>query len=228
MEELTTNVPLSLQIFFGLTTLLAVYLFYLAGGKRTKLLLLAGGLMVFQSLLAFSGILLDKEQLPPPLLLVVLPSFLLILYCFFSQSGKKFLDSLNYTCLNYLHIVRIPVEIVLFLLFSRGLIPESMTFEGRNFDLFSGLSAPLIAYFGYQRKILSPRLMMIWNWICLALVLQVVITGILSAPSPIQQLSFDQPNIGVLLFPFVWLPGIIVPLVMFAHFASIRQLRKGI
>jgi hypothetical protein len=227
MSPINPSVPVALQIFFGLSTLLTVYLFYLAGGKKTKLLLLAGGLMVFQSLLAISGILLNMEQLPPPLLLVILPSVLLILYCFFSQSGKSFLDSLNYTSLNYLHIVRIPVEIVLFLLFSRGLIPESMTFEGRNFDLFSGLSAGLIAYFGYQRKVLSARLLMIWNWVCLALVLQVVITGILSAPSPIQQLSFHEPNIGVLLFPFVWLPGIVVPLVMFAHFASIRQLRKA-
>ena len=123
-----------------------------------------------------------------------------------------------------MHIVRIPVELVLFLLFAKGLVPESMTFEGRNFDIFSGLTAGFVGYFGYRRKLLSKGVLIGWNLLCLALVLQVVITGILSVPSPIQQLSFEQPNVGVLLFPYVWLPGIIVPLVVFAHIASLRNI----
>lgn len=53
--------------------------------------------------------------------------------------------------------------------------------------------------------------------LCLLLVLQVVVTGILSFPSPIQVWSANQPNIAVLYFPYVWLPGIIVPMVVFAH-----------
>jgi len=46
----------------------------------------------------------------------------------------------------------------------------------------------------------------------------------LSARTPFQQLAFDQPNIGVTLFPFVWLPSVVVPLVLVSHIAAIRQL----
>jgi cytochrome c biogenesis factor len=99
-----------------------------------------------------------------------------------------------------------------------------MTFEGRNFDILSGISAPFIAYFGFNKRTLSRKTLLVWNVVCLALVLQVVVTGILSAPSAIQQFSFDQPNYAILIFPFVWLPGIVVPIVIFGHLTSIKRL----
>tara|TARA_R110002096_G_scaffold209585_1_gene396758 strand:- start:1620 stop:1829 length:210 start_codon:yes stop_codon:yes gene_type:complete len=46
----------------------------------------------------------------------------------------------------------------------------------------------------------------------------------LSAQTPFQQLAFDQPNIGVTYFPFVWIPAVIVPIILFSHLVSIRQL----
>jgi hypothetical protein len=42
-----------------------------------------------------------------------------------------------------------------------------------------------------------------------------------------QQIAFDQPNIGVMYFPFVWLPACIVPLVLLSHLASLYQLVSG-
>jgi hypothetical protein len=54
--------------------------------------------------------------------------------------------------------------------------------------------------------------------------LNIVVNAALSAPVPFQQFAFDQPNIAVLYFPFVWLPGFIVPLVLFAHLAAIQKL----
>ncbi|HUQ96495.1 MAG TPA: hypothetical protein VM010_02440, partial [Chitinophagaceae bacterium] len=38
------------------------------------------------------------------------------------------------------------------------------------------------------------------------------------------QLAFDQPDIAVLYFPFVLLPGVVVPVVLLSHLAAIRQL----
>ena len=103
----------------------------------------------------------------------------------------------------YLHTVRVGVEIVLYYLFIYSLIPESMTFSGRNFDILAGLTAPFVAYYGYNKGKLSDTFLLVWNWVCLILVSQVVITGILSAPTPFQQLSLNEPNTGILYFPFV-------------------------
>jgi len=102
-----------------------------------------------------------------------------------------------------------------------------MTFEGRNFDILSGLTAPFIYYFGFVKKSLNKKIILVWNFICLALLINIVATAILSAPFTFQKLAFDQPNVAVLYFPFVWLPCCIVPLVFFSHVASIRQLYKG-
>ena len=129
--------------------------------------------------------------------------------------------------LTWLHIVRIPVELVLLWLFQNGQVPELMTFEGRNFDILSGLTAPLIIYFGFIKKSLSNKMIIAWNTLCLVLLFNIVGTAVFSAPFPFQKFAFEQPNIGVFYFPFVWLPGVIVPLVLFAHLSAIRKLVKN-
>ena len=99
-----------------------------------------------------------------------------------------------------------------------------MTFTGRNFDILAGLTAPLIAYFGIQKNKLSSKVILIWNFLSLALLINIVINAVLSAPFSFQQFAFDQPNIAVLYFPFVYLPGFIVPAVLFGHLVSIRRI----
>jgi hypothetical protein len=55
----------------------------------------------------------------------------------------------------------------------------------------------------------------------------IVLTAILPAPLPIQQLAFDQPKIAVMYFPFVYLPGFIVPIVLFSHLVSLKKLMQA-
>jgi len=102
-----------------------------------------------------------------------------------------------------------------------------MTFEGQNFDILSGLTAPIIFYVGFIKKRIGRKAMLVWNFLCLGLLINIVVIAVLSAPFPFQKLAFDQPNIAVLYFPFVWLPCCIVPLVLFSHVATIRQLLRG-
>ena len=93
--------------------------------------------------------------------------------------------------------MRIPVELVLFWLFLSKTIPELMTFEGRNFDIIAGITAPFIAYFGLTKTDLSRQIILIWNFICLGLLVNIVVTALFSAPSPIQKFAFEQPNIAI-------------------------------
>jgi hypothetical protein len=128
--------------------------------------------------------------------------------------------------LTLLHIVRIPVEIVLYWLFVQKTVPEVMTYAGRNFDILSGLTAPFIYYFGYVKNVLSRKVLIAWNIFCLLLLANIVITAVLSGPFSIQKFGFGQPNIALLYFPYVWLPSIIVPTALFAHVVSLRRLVK--
>ena len=218
--------PLSLVLAFVATTALTVVLFHRATkNHRTSLIILLAWLLV-QGVVASSGFYLNEKGMPPRFALLIGPALLCILLLFLTLAGRSFIDSLDAGRLTLVHVVRIPVELVLLGLFLHGAIPEVMTFEGRNFDILAGLSAPLVYYFGYVQQRLSKGLLIGWNLVCLALLVNVVAHAILAAPTDFQQIAFDQPNVGVLYFPFVWLPCLIVPIVLFAHLVSIRRLMQ--
>ena len=220
MEDL----PAYISILFGFTTILTAWLFYKATGNSKPVLLIILIWLAVQALIAGSGFYTVTDTLPPRFLLLVLPPLLVIAGLFLSPNGRKFIDGLDLKSLTILHTIRIPVELVLFYLFTYKAVPELMTFEGRNFDILSGITAPVIFYFAFIRKQFDRKVLLIWNVICLGLLVNIVSNAILSAPFPFQQFAFDQPNIAVLYFPFIWLPCCVVPLVLLSHLAAIRQL----
>src|SRR5665213_639832 len=213
------NIPGYVTIVFGLTVLLTVFLFYKAAGYSKSTLIVLLGWAVIQSFIGLSGFYKVTNTFPPRLMLLAIVPFLFIIMLFLTANGKRFLDGLDVKTLTILHIVRIPVEIVLFWLLLQKAIPALMTFEGRNFDILAGLSAPIIYYLGYVKKIFKHRLILVWNIICLGLLINILVNALLSAPFPFQQFAFDQPNIAVLFFPFNLLPTCVVPLVLLAHLA---------
>jgi hypothetical protein len=221
------NLPTFISIVFGLTTILTLGLFYKATGNSKMTLVVLLSWLAIQTAIGLSGFYLVTDTIPPRFLLLILPPILLIIVLFTTSKGRQYIDSLDIKTLTILHIVRIPVEVVLFWLFINKTVPELMTFEGRNFDILSGLTAPVIFYFGFLKKRISKRLILLWNFICLGLLINIVLNAVLSAPFPFQKFAFDQPNIAVLYFPFNWLPSCVVPLVLFSHLAIIRQLLKA-
>ena len=84
----------------------------------------------------------------------------------------------------------------------------------------------LSLYEGFIKEKLGTKVILAWNVISLILLFQIVISATFSFPTIVQQFAFEQPNTGILYFPFFWLPSFIVPIVFFAHFVSIRQLLK--
>ncbi len=228
-------IPLYLTIGFLFTTFLAVgmvsFLFNTAAkpiGKwsvRTVMVAIVLWLGI-QTILSFWGIYTDfPESIPPKIILFgVIPVLITIALIFGTRKGRLFIDRLSMQMLAYVHIIRIPVELVLYGLFLNGAVPELMTFEGRNFDILAGITAPLVGFFGIGQNKMGKFSLLCWNFVCLGLLLNIVINAVLSTPSPFQQFGFDQPNVAILNFPFSWLPTFIVPLVLFAHLAAIRKL----
>jgi len=218
------NLPAYVSVVFILTTGLTLFFLFKAT-QYTKSVLIGSMLwLVLIFSVALTGFYEDTTRMPPSLAFLIGPPTIFILVLFLRPKGKKFINTIDPRWISYLHVVRFPVEIVLFLLFTYQYIPEVMTFEGRNFDVLSGITAPLVAYFGYTKHRLNRGILLIWNFACLALLFNIVIIAILCAPFPFQQLAFDQPNVAVFHFPFVWLPGFVVPAVLFSHLVSIRKL----
>jgi hypothetical protein len=217
------NLPLYITIIFDFITLVTVLLFFKATNYSRPVIFLLVLWLVLQGLISLTGFYTVSNTIPPRFILLVLPPLVVIATLFFTLKGKMFIDSLDIKTLTLLHTIRIAVEIILFLVFLQKGIPGIMTFEGRNFDIISGLTAPFIYYFGFIKKQLNEKIIAAWNIVCLVLLINIVITAILSAPFAFQKLAFEQPNVAILYFPFVWLPCCIVPIVLFSHLVAIRR-----
>lgn len=231
LSYLFVEPPLWLAIAFAATTAITFIGFLKAVHRSvpkqtTPIAFGLLGWLLILGVLAAQHFFTTLTSQPPRLPLAILPPFLLIAGLFSSSNGRAFLDKLPLSTLTYIHTIRIPVELVLYALYIHHQIPELMTFEGRNVDILAGLTAPVIAYFSFNRPILSNQWLMAWNVVALALLLNIVTHALLSAPSPFQQLAFQQPNIGILKFPFIWLPGFVVPIVLLSHLVAFRQLYR--
>ena len=219
-----SSLPMYVNIAFIITTLLTIFLFYKATNNSKATLVIIFLWILLQATLSLSGFYTITNTFPPRFALLALPAILFIIGLFVSEKGRVYIDSLDMRTLTLLHVIRIPVEICLYWLFLHKAIPQLMTFEGRNFDIIAGLTAPLIFYFGYFKNYIGKTMLLLWNFICLGLLLNIVVNAILSVPSALQQFAFDQPNSAVLYFPFVWLPACVVPFVLMAHLVTIRKL----
>ncbi len=232
-----TSLPAFIAIMFGITTMITVIIFFVAiskaattGDRKNGSTVIFACMLLWlalQALLASNGFYKNIQATPQKLMAVLLLPLTTIILLFITRTGRKFIDNLPLLPLTWLHTKRIAVEIVLYFLFLHSYIPQLMTFEGRNFDILAGLTAPLIAFFGFINKQLTRKFIFTWNIISLLLVLNIMVNAILSVPTPFQQFAFDQPNIAVFYFPFIWLPSFIVPVVIFSHLVAIRQLTNS-
>lgn len=220
--------PLFIPIIFIATTFATVFFIYKASYNSKAVLVVSVVWLLLQCIISLNGFYQNTAVIPPRFLFLAGPALILIIILFITGKGRLFIDSLDIKTLTWLHVVRIPVEIVLFFLCGQKAVPQLMTFEGRNFDILSGLSAIIIALIAFPANKPKKALLLIWNFICLALLLNIVITAVLSAPVPFQKFAFDQPNIAILYFPFVWLPCYIVPVVLFLSFRSNKKINEVI
>lgn len=180
--------------------------------------------LLLHSALGMWGFYTVTNAVPPRFPLMILPPLLFLIIGLLTRRGQMFFDGIDLKTVALLHIVRVPVEVVLYWLLVHKAVPAVMTFEGNNFDIVSGISAPIIYYWGFVKKSIDKRWIIGWNVICLLLLLNVVVTAVLAAPTPLQQIAFDQPNIAIMYFPFVLLPSLIVPFVLMAHVVTIWRL----
>lgn len=208
------TLPIYIPLIFIATALLTLVLLYRASGYRRSLIIIAVIWLTMQGVLTMTGFYQVLDSKPPRFALLPLPPVLMIIMLFLTRKGTIFLDGFDAKRLTLLHIVRLPVELVLYSLFIHHVVPQNMTFEGGNLDVLSGLSAPFIWYFGYHKHQLSRGWLIAWNLICLALLFNIVFRALTSLPLAV----------ALVHFPYSWLPGFVVPAVLLAHLVSIHSL----
>jgi hypothetical protein len=227
MLQLPVYIPLAFIATAFVTFAMLIYALRRSFMSRKSINLTVIGLIIWLAMqlgLSLHGFYYnDTRAVPPHFVLLVLPPVLVIIILFATPRGRAVIDTIPLVPLTLLSTVRIAVELCLLSLCIYRYVPILMTFEGRNYDIIAGITAPLIAY-GIYMGILRRPIILLWNIAALLSLFNIVFNAVLSAPLAFQRFAFDQPNVALLYFPFVWLPSFIVPVVLFTHLVAIRRM----
>ena len=198
---------------------------YLPRGYRTRSLVGLAAWVAYAGALGYAGVIANTALRPPGLLYLLVPIALFVMFMARSRAGQTVALSIPLWLMASAESLRLVVELFLHELWLDGQIPKMMTFQGDNFDILIGMSAPIVAWLLATRG-LSDRLALAWNAIGIAMLANVVLRGALTTPGPLHLLSTEVPNAAIGTFPFTFIPGLMVPLALVLHVLSIRALRE--
>lgn len=185
-----------------------------------------GGFLILVGMLALDRFFSDWNHVPPHMAYAIVPAMVGMVYLAFHPLTLRWIREIPQRWLIGLQSFRIVIEIQLYYLYGAGLIPRMLTFEGRNFDILVGLSAPVVAWYvhrAHKQNRGLPQLVAGWNAVGLILLTNVVIHALLAMPTPFQVFTEPPGNIGMAFFPWIWLPTFVVPFAYLLHILSLRR-----
>jgi hypothetical protein len=185
----------------------------------------AGGLAVWLALtaaLAQFGTLSVWSALPPRLPLLPLCAFAVFLTLGRTAVVKTLIANSPRSWPIAAQTFRVGVELVLFAFHAAGQAPLQVTFEGRNFDILVGATAPVLAWLVHRQRV-TPAAVAVWNVLGLAMLANTIVTVATSIPGPLHRDWPGEPFTALAAWPLVWLPAFLAPLAVFFHIVSLRQ-----
>jgi len=181
--------------------------------------LLLTGMMAFYKWLSI-------PSMPPHILAVLIPAVIGVAWLSVSKSFEALIEPIPQHWILLLQSFRVLMELLLLQMWKAGLVPQMMTYEGSNIDIVVGATAPVVALLYFRFGNTMRYTLMAWNIFGLVALTNVVVRGILSAPTEMQMIFTDPPNTAVFYFPFVWLPAFVVPMAYLLHILSLKKLAR--
>jgi hypothetical protein len=182
----------------------------------------AAGWMTLTAVAAQSGVLRRWDANPPPFALLVVAIVGLAAAIAFSRVGWRLARYTPLWILVAVQAFRLPLELAMHAMFERGIMPEQMSYSGRNFDIVTGITALLVAPLVASGRA-GRGLVAAWNILGVALLGNVVVIAILSTPR-FAYFGADRLNVWVTYRPFVWLPAVMVLAALAGHLIVFRAL----
>jgi hypothetical protein len=192
-----------------------------AAASRTALMAAAGTAIWMGVTLALAdrGTFLNWNATPPPFALLVVTIVALGVAIAAGPLGAR-LAHLPLWTLVAAQAFRLPLEIAMHALVSRGIMPEQMSYTGRNFDVVTGATAIVVAALVAIGRG-GRTLVTTWNVMGLLLLVNIVAVAILSTPK-FAAFGPDHLNVFVFYPPFVWLPAVLVLAALAGHLIVFR------
>jgi len=197
--------------------------------KKKKMILVIGIVLwqVYIFIVASSGIIATYDLPPRFPLFLIMPAFLFTGIFIYKNRNNAWIQNIKPSTLIYIQVFRVAVETLFVFSISANVLPKIVTIEGYNFDMLIGLSAPIVAYLVFSRKMLPIKVALLWNYLGLAILASVVALFITSTFAP-NLYGSDIPLISLeaTRYPYVLIAAFLMPLAVFFHVLSIVQLSK--
>ena len=196
--------------------------------SKNKRILLGFGLigwLVYIYLIGESGFLLNFDFPPRFFLFMVLPAFIFTGVFLYKNRKNDWIKNIPKSWLIYFQTFRIGVELLFVYSLTEGLLNKEVTWEGYNYDLLMGITAPILGFLVFNRNIISQKVALWWNYLGILILASVIFLFISSLYLP--QLFGSETVLlpkEVGSFPLVLIAGFLMPSAVFIHFLSIIQL----
>ena len=197
--------------------------------KRKKVLL-ALFLLLWQLYIFMLGQtdVLNTFELPPRFVLfLILPAFLFTGVFVYKNRNNSWLRHIPKSWLVYIQAFRIAVETLFVFSVAEDILHSNVTIAGYNYDMIIGISAPIVAFLAFGKKLISEKMVIVWNFLGLLVLASVIfvftttifIPSLYGSSSPLMPLAFTY-------YPYTLVAGFLMPAAVFLHILSIMQLRK--
>jgi len=234
------GMPVSIiSVFLLLVVTLVSILIYgynrvllLRGDRRRKTRVAIAAVLIvswlfFICYLSTLHILDQFSVLPPRMGIVVVPPLIAIILLVNNKNINRLLTHVSQQDLVWVQSFRIVTGLLFYFLYLSHVIPVHMTFLGKNFDLIFSLTAPLFGYLAMKSR-LKPWMLTCWHLAGIGMLGVVVITAVLSAPFPFRIFQVNENNTMIAYFPFVMMPGFVIPVGILLHLLGLKKSLKAI
>ena len=178
------------------------------------------------SILAKNGFFAEFDSLPPHLALALIPNMAFLIFLGTQKKAAQTLIKVSVVPLIAFQSFRVVMEYVLYRLVEVHALPSVLTLSGGNYDIFVGTTAPIMAVMAYVSGKKSYGVLKVWNVLGFLILTNTLAHGILSAPTRLQVFFTDPSSALIATYPWIWLPGFVVPVALAGHILSFRQIAK--
>jgi hypothetical protein len=186
-------------------------------------LLMAAGTATWMALtwvVAERGIFRQWDRIPPSTAVLVLLIVLISARLSMGGVGRRLSEHIPLWILVGIQGFRLPLELAMHTMAERGIMPEQMSYTGRNFDIVTGITAIIVAALVATNRA-GRWLVLMWNVMGLALLVNIVAVALVSTPI-FALFGPERLNIWITYPPFVWLPAVMVLAALTGHLVIFR------
>lgn len=166
-----------------------------------------------------------SDQIPTIQYGILVPILIGSMFIMRSSSVARVIEAVPQKWLIGIQVYR-ALGMIFLILYGAGKMPGLFAWPAGIGDVLVGGLAPVVAIAYARGPEKNGDLVWVWNILGLIDLSVAVASGMVTAPSPIQQFAFELPNELISVFPLVLIPIYVVPLSVLLHLASLTKLRR--